>query len=88
MAEAFASERVAPNALDWDRNRHFPADVIRETGPLGFGGIYVRDDVGGSALGKARRRSGLRGAGARLPGLRRLHLDPQHGVVDDRPLRQ
>ena len=52
MAEAFANERVAPNALDWDRNRHFPADVIRETGPLGFGGIYVREDAGGSALGR------------------------------------
>jgi alkylation response protein AidB-like acyl-CoA dehydrogenase len=52
MAEAFAQERVAPNALDWDRERHFPADVIRETGPLGLGGIYVRDDVGGSALGR------------------------------------
>ena len=52
MAEAFAADRVAPNALDWDRNRHFPADVIRETGPLGFGGIYVRDDVGGSGLGR------------------------------------
>jgi alkylation response protein AidB-like acyl-CoA dehydrogenase len=52
MAEAFAAERVAPNALDWDRERHFPADVIRETGPLGLGGIYIRDDVGGSALGR------------------------------------
>ena len=52
MAEAFAEERVAPNALDWDRERHFPADVIRETGPLGLGGIYIRDDVGGSALGR------------------------------------
>jgi alkylation response protein AidB-like acyl-CoA dehydrogenase len=50
MAEAFAADRVAPNALEWDRNRHFPADVIRETGPLGLGGIYVRDDVGGSGL--------------------------------------
>jgi alkylation response protein AidB-like acyl-CoA dehydrogenase len=52
MAEAFANDRVAPNALDWDKNRHFPSDVIRETGPLGLGGIYVRDDVGGSALGR------------------------------------
>ena len=52
MAWAFAGDRVAPNALDWDRNRHFPADVIRETGPLGFGGFYVRDDVGGSGLGR------------------------------------
>ncbi|MDQ6433056.1 isobutyryl-CoA dehydrogenase [Mesorhizobium sp. LHD-90] len=50
MAEAFAADRVAPNALDWDRNKHFPVDVIKETGPLGFGGIYVRDDVGGSGL--------------------------------------
>lgn len=52
MAEAFAEVRVAPNALEWDRAKHFPADVIRETGPLGLGGIYVRDDVGGSALGR------------------------------------
>ncbi len=50
MAEAFAAERVAPHALAWDKERHFPADVIRETGPLGLGGIYVRDDVGGSGL--------------------------------------
>jgi len=52
MAEAFAGDRVAPNALEWDRERHFPTDVIRETGPLGFGGIYVRDDVGGAGLGR------------------------------------
>jgi alkylation response protein AidB-like acyl-CoA dehydrogenase len=52
MAEAFAQDRVAPHALEWDRNRHFPADVIRETGALGLGGIYVGDDVGGSALGR------------------------------------
>ncbi len=52
MARSFAGDRVAPNALDWDLQKHFPADVIRETGPLGMGGIYVRDDVGGSALGR------------------------------------
>ncbi|PHP67487.1 acyl-CoA dehydrogenase [Zhengella mangrovi] len=52
MARAFADDRVAPNALEWDKARHFPDDVIRETGPLGFGGIYVRDDVGGSALSR------------------------------------
>lgn len=52
MTEAFAAERVAPRALEWDRQKYFPADVIREAGPLGLGGIYVRDDVGGSALGR------------------------------------
>jgi alkylation response protein AidB-like acyl-CoA dehydrogenase len=51
-AESFAEGRVAPQALDWDQRKHFPADVIREAGPLGLGGIYVRDDVGGSALGR------------------------------------
>lgn len=52
MTAAFAAERVAPFALEWDKARSFPLDVIRETGPLGFGGIYIRDDVGGSGLGR------------------------------------
>ncbi len=52
MTQSFATDRVAPFALEWDREKYFPADVVRETGPLGFGGIYVRDDVGGSALGR------------------------------------
>ncbi len=52
MSDAFAAEKVAPFALEWDRERHFPEDVIRETGQLGFGGIYIGDDVGGSALGR------------------------------------
>ena len=50
MARGFASDFVAPHALQWDRDKHFPIDVIKETGPLGMGGIYVREDVGGSAL--------------------------------------
>ncbi|MBA8843014.1 alkylation response protein AidB-like acyl-CoA dehydrogenase [Ochrobactrum sp. RH1CCR137] len=50
MARALASDRVAPHALQWDRDKHFPVDILRETGPLGMGGIYVREDVGGSAL--------------------------------------
>ncbi|KAB2718597.1 isobutyryl-CoA dehydrogenase [Brucella intermedia] len=50
MARAFASDRVAPHALQWDRDKHFPVDVLQQTGPLGMGGIYVREDVGGSAL--------------------------------------
>ena len=52
MAQAFAADRVAPHALEWDKAKYFPADVVRETGPLGFGGIYVKDDVGGSSLGR------------------------------------
>ncbi|WP_454168019.1 acyl-CoA dehydrogenase family protein [Microbacterium lacticum] len=46
----FAQSRLAPNALDWDRRKHFPRDVLAEAGELGLGGIYVRDDVGGTGL--------------------------------------
>ncbi|MFC4624909.1 isobutyryl-CoA dehydrogenase [Daeguia caeni] len=50
MASDFATAEVAPHALDWDREKHFPVDVLRKAGRLGMGGIYVREDVGGSAL--------------------------------------
>ncbi len=50
MARSFAAERVAPHALEWDRESRFPVEVIRETGPLGFGGIYVGEEHGGSGL--------------------------------------
>ena len=46
----FAQSRLAPNALDWDRRKHFPRDVLAEAGELGLGGISVRDDVGGAGL--------------------------------------
>jgi butyryl-CoA dehydrogenase len=50
MARAFADDKIAPHALDWDANKHFPVDVIRQRATLGMGGIYVQEDVGGSAL--------------------------------------
>ncbi|WP_173931525.1 isobutyryl-CoA dehydrogenase [Chelativorans sp. Marseille-P2723] len=52
VAESFAADRVAPFALEWDQKRHFPVDVIREAGPLGFGGIYCSQELGGSGLGR------------------------------------
>jgi alkylation response protein AidB-like acyl-CoA dehydrogenase len=50
MARDFAAEKIAPHALRWDEDKHFPVDVIREAAGLGMGGIYIREDVGGSAL--------------------------------------
>ena len=52
MAAGFAMERLAPKALEWDETGHFPKDVVRSTGELGLAGIYVREDVGGSGLGR------------------------------------
>ncbi len=52
MATSFATEELAPFAIEWDRTRHFPIETLRKAGMLGMGGIYVRDDVGGSGLGR------------------------------------
>lgn len=51
-ARAFARDRLRPNAARWDEEKHFPKDVIREAAGLGFAGIYVREDVGGSGLSR------------------------------------
>src|SRR4030081_1739473 len=50
MARDFAAEKIAPHAVRWDDEKHFPVDVMREAATLGIGGVYIRDDVGGSAL--------------------------------------
>jgi alkylation response protein AidB-like acyl-CoA dehydrogenase len=52
MARSFAEEEIAPFALDWDENKHFPIDTLRKAGALGMGGIYVGEDAGGSGLGR------------------------------------
>jgi len=50
MARAFAAAELAPNSARWDEEKHFPVDVMRQAAALGFGGIYVQEDVGGSGL--------------------------------------
>jgi alkylation response protein AidB-like acyl-CoA dehydrogenase len=52
LARDFARDRMLPHAAQWDRDKFFPVDTLREAAALGFGGIYVRDDVGGSALSR------------------------------------
>ena len=50
MARAFARDEMMPHAKEWDENSTFPVETLRKAAALGFGGIYVKDDVGGSAL--------------------------------------
>ncbi len=52
MARNFARDELAPFAAAWDENKHFPVDVIRKSAALGLAGIYTREDVGGSGLGR------------------------------------
>lgn len=52
-ARAFAEEHLAPHAVQWDADKHFPVDVLRRAGSLGFAGIWLAEDVGGVGLGRA-----------------------------------
>jgi len=49
-ARQFARDEMMPHAHDWDEGEVFPVDTLRQAAALGFGGIYVKEDVGGSAL--------------------------------------
>ncbi|MTI12354.1 acyl-CoA dehydrogenase family protein [Sansalvadorimonas verongulae] len=51
-ARDFARQELAPNAARWDLESHFPADVIRRAGELGFLSIYTPEDAGGMGLGR------------------------------------
>jgi alkylation response protein AidB-like acyl-CoA dehydrogenase len=46
----FAESELAPHSIEWDREHHFPVDVIKRAGDLGLGGIWISEDVGGSGL--------------------------------------
>src|SRR5215216_2839132 len=49
-ARDFARQEMMPFAREWDENEVFPVATLRKAAALGFGGLYVREDVGGSAL--------------------------------------
>ena len=51
-AAEFAAEHLAPHAIEWDQAKHFPVDVLRKAAQLGMGGVYLPEDLGGSALGR------------------------------------
>jgi alkylation response protein AidB-like acyl-CoA dehydrogenase len=51
-ARAFAEAEMAPHSPRWDEEKHFPVDALRSAAALGFGGLYVKEDVGGSALSR------------------------------------
>ncbi|TNV78618.1 hypothetical protein FGO68_gene784 [Halteria grandinella] len=51
-AYEFAEQELAPNAAEWDENKHFPLDVYKKAAELGFAGIYVSEKYGGCGLGR------------------------------------
>ena len=52
MAYAFGQEHIAPNAVDWERQGSIPKELWREIAQLGFGGLYVSEEYGGTGLSR------------------------------------
>lgn len=50
MARDFGRDRLAPFALDWDRDHVFPVDTLRAAASLGMAAINVREASGGAGL--------------------------------------
>ena len=53
-ARSFGEDKIAPFARDWERDGTIPKELWLEIAELGFGGLYVREESGGS---KTRLRS-------------------------------
>ncbi|KVX13567.1 acyl-CoA dehydrogenase [Burkholderia ubonensis] len=47
-ARAFATEVLAPNAAQWDRDAHLPDAVVAQLGELGLLGMIVPQELGGA----------------------------------------
>lgn len=56
-ARAFAARELSPHAADWDREHHFPIEVIRRAAEQGYLALYLREEDGG--LGLSRLSSSL-----------------------------
>jgi alkylation response protein AidB-like acyl-CoA dehydrogenase len=50
-AQDFAETRIKPHVMEWDEAQHFPIDLFKEMGQLGFMGVLVPEQYGGAGLG-------------------------------------
>ena len=51
-AKAFAEKELAPNAAKWDEEHHFPIEVFRKAGEMGFMGMYTLEEAGGFGMSR------------------------------------
>jgi len=50
MARAFGAEHIAPFARQWEAEGTIPKTLWPEIAALGFGGLYVSEENGGTGL--------------------------------------
>lgn len=51
MARDFSKKNISPFVLQWDKEKYFPLEVIKDMGALGFMGMMIPESYGGSATG-------------------------------------
>lgn len=54
MARGFAEAELAPHAVRWDEEKHFPVETLRRAGELGMGGLSIGEGHGGSGPARCR----------------------------------
>jgi len=47
----FAEKHIRPHVMEWDESQHFPTELFKKMGELGFMGVLVPEEYGGSGLG-------------------------------------
>ncbi|MCP3969067.1 MAG: acyl-CoA dehydrogenase [Rhodobacteraceae bacterium] len=52
MARAFGQTHIAPHARTWETDGTIPKTLWSDLASLGFGGLYVSEDYGGSGLSR------------------------------------
>jgi alkylation response protein AidB-like acyl-CoA dehydrogenase len=52
MAKQFSEKELFPNAQKWDSEHIFPIETLRKSAELGFAGIYVDSEYGGTGLSR------------------------------------
>lgn len=51
-AKAFAEKELAPFAAEWDETSHFPVEVFKKAGEMGFMGMYTPEEAGGFGMSR------------------------------------
>jgi short/branched chain acyl-CoA dehydrogenase len=46
----FAEHAIAPHVAKWDKDHHFPTDVVQQMGDLGLFGLVAPEEYGGAGL--------------------------------------
>jgi len=50
-ARDFAEKYIRPHIMEWDEVSFFPVDLFKKAGEMGFMGVFVPEEYGGSGLG-------------------------------------